>query len=39
MDYVVFNGNLVTESDGRALLKTTQTYGTGIKTFKVSGSK
>jgi hypothetical protein len=39
MGYVVFNGILVTELDGRALLKTTQTYGTGMKTFEVRGSK
>ena len=39
MGYVVFNGILVTELDGMTLLKTTQTYGTGMKTFEVMGSK
>ncbi len=39
MGYVVFNGILVTELNGMALLKTTQTYGTGMKTFEVRWSK
>ena len=33
MGYVAFNGILVTELGGRALLKTTQTYGAQFKTF------
>ena len=39
MGYMVFNGILVTELDGRALLKTTQTYEIGMKTFEAKGSK
>jgi hypothetical protein len=33
MGYVAFNGILVTELDGKAFLKTTQTYGAQLKTF------
>ena len=32
MGYVAFNRILITELDGRALLKTTQTYGAQMKT-------
>ena len=39
MGYVAFNRILVTELDGRALLKTTQTNATQMKTFEVKGPK
>ena len=38
MGYVALNRILVTELDGMTLLKTTQTYGTKMKTFEVRGS-
>ena len=37
MGYVAFKIILVAELDGRALLKTTQTYETQMKTFDVRG--
>jgi hypothetical protein len=39
MGYVAFNRILVTELDGRAILKTTQTYMAQMKTFEVRGPK
>ena len=39
MDYVTFNRILITELDGRNLLKITQTYEVQMKTFEIRGPK